>query len=320
MQYDQSAAKTFGANLIAERPSGSRIIGFHRPGERPKNGAPFEAQPTKLPKYNGRPSGRSPSETEKRVAWPLQGEYLAGRLGKDNGENSKLWNTVKWIDQHYRIATMSANATQTINWLTNGWQDVAEHEEIIEGFGVELIGLNALDWKRISRLGNTYDTARLIDELKELDELGKIDANKLLSECGPRPLRFDFPTAIERAESGAIVGMLQLGMRTLWTPVKRSIADHTEMFRLGQGARREIAPAVGRQRVIEGLRIADSIRKDIARQKNPVAVNEASYWPARQGRMAVVDKLIMSVLNTVADKPLPANDNFRADTIGSEAA
>jgi hypothetical protein len=110
--FDATATDTFGANRIAERRSGSAIKGFYRPGERDRNGAPFEVTPTKCPKYHGPPSGRAPTETETRVAWPLQNEYLADRLGKDRVENCRLWDTVKWVDRIYRIATLPKNATK----------------------------------------------------------------------------------------------------------------------------------------------------------------------------------------------------------------
>ena len=105
--FDASAAPpppvptpvTFGANRIAERRSGSTRTGFYRPGERSEDGAPFEVTPTKCPKYSGAPSGRKPTDEEKRGVWQLQAEYVEGRLGKNGEENNRLWNTAKWIDR-----------------------------------------------------------------------------------------------------------------------------------------------------------------------------------------------------------------------------
>jgi hypothetical protein len=94
---DFDPADTFGANNIAKRPSRSPMKGFYRPGERGEYGAPFEVTPATCPRYNGQPSGRAPSNEEKRGAWQLQEEYLAGRLGKNDEENSRLWNTERAV-------------------------------------------------------------------------------------------------------------------------------------------------------------------------------------------------------------------------------
>jgi hypothetical protein len=110
-----SAVKTFGRNEIAERRSGSERAGFYRPGERDKDGAPFEVLPTKCPKYSGPPSGRLPTDDEKQGAWQLQQEYLAARLGKNEEENGRLWNTATWIDKLLRLATMPAEGLPPFN-------------------------------------------------------------------------------------------------------------------------------------------------------------------------------------------------------------
>lgn len=304
-------SKTFGANRIARRPSGSAIKGFYRAGERDKDGAPFEVLPTKCPEYCRPPSGHDPTEAETRVAWPLQNEYLADRLGKDSVENSKLWGTVKWIDKIYRTAAMPKNAVRAPSIMIAP-DDFSAKE--IEDYAVK---------NEVPAVA--FDVLRTMEKMEEYDEMIEIDVNKLLRDAGPRPLRADLPDLYERVAANKIIRMLRLGLRNLWLPVMLAIVDHTEMYRLGitQGARRDIAPAVGRQRVIEGLRIADSIRKGITRSEKRDAVDEASHWPARlaqQRHVAFMDKLINEVLVAIADKPLPANDNYRADTVACIAA
>ena len=73
----------------------------------------------------------------------------------------------------------------------------------------------------------------------------------------------DFPSSDQRVESGKIIRMLRLGMRCFWHPVISAIADHATMASLGktQGVGDHVAAAVGRTRVIEGLRQAELIRK-----------------------------------------------------------
>ena len=105
-------------NLLAnprflERRSESETQGF-LDGERPT------IKPETRPVYLGPPSGRVPNDDEKRGAWHLENEYLAGRLGKNEEENGRLWNTVKWIDRHFRIATMPADAIQGLNIYIDG--------------------------------------------------------------------------------------------------------------------------------------------------------------------------------------------------------
>jgi hypothetical protein len=87
-------------NLLAKprfalRRSGSVTTGFLE-GERKLDGAPFKVTTT-CPEYLGQPSGRVPTDDEKRGAWQLQEEYLTGRLGKNEEENGRNWNTAIWI-------------------------------------------------------------------------------------------------------------------------------------------------------------------------------------------------------------------------------
>src|SRR5258706_5169934 len=162
-----NATDTFGANNIAKRPSGSATKGFYRPGERDQNGAPFKVTPTKCPKYSGPPSGRAPTNEEKRGAWQLQDEYLAGRLGKNGEENSRLWNTAKWIDRLCRIVTMPAEAVKTLNLSADDWSEVADPDEIIEGFGVKRVKIDEPDKERLALKLSDYDLVCLMDDIKD---------------------------------------------------------------------------------------------------------------------------------------------------------
>jgi hypothetical protein len=182
-----------------------------------------------------------------------------------------------------------------------------------------------------------YDLLRLIDEIEYIDALANIDVKKLALTADPLPEQIDFPSPAERAHASKIVRMLMLGMRSLWRPVIRAIADHATMTSLGQGKGKDVAAAVGRQRVIEGLRIAESIRKGIARSEQHNAVNEAKHWPARRARIlyeasheptrqaqqryvAFFDSLVSEVLAGLAETPVPANDNHRVEAATSIAA
>src|SRR5262249_13290458 len=106
---------------VAKRQSGTAKEGFIRPGERAKcvldsNNNPYPIENEPHPQWPGSPSsGRVPSDDEKCGTWWLQEEYLANRLGKNTEENSRLWNTVKWIDKHFRIATTPAEANSPLN-------------------------------------------------------------------------------------------------------------------------------------------------------------------------------------------------------------
>jgi hypothetical protein len=62
------------------RPSGSNAQGF-------LDGEHKSVEPEVRPMYLGPPSGRIPTPDEKRCAWQLREEYLAGRLGKNGEEN-----------------------------------------------------------------------------------------------------------------------------------------------------------------------------------------------------------------------------------------
>jgi hypothetical protein len=350
-----NATDTFGANNIAKRPSGGSAKGFYRPGERDQNGAPFKVSPTKCPKYPGPPSGRAPTNEEKRGAWQLQDEYLAGRLGKNGEENSRLWNTAKWIDRLCRIATMPAEAVKTLNLSAGDWVEVAHPEEISEGFGVGRIKIDERDKERLALKLSDYDLACLVDDIKDCDELAKTDINKLVRNADPLPERIDLPGPIERQEAIKIVRMLMVGMRSLWHPVKRSITDHATMKSLGktQNVGDGVAAAVGRARVIEGLRLAESIRKGLTRQERApfsmwlnqirakqIPMQKPGLTAAR--RQASVDAIIKEVLAILPDKSLPKpvrapaghywnlaagpvikladNDNCRVEAVASNAA
>jgi hypothetical protein len=316
---------------IAARPSGSAIKGFYRyksrDGERPDDGAPFTPTTT-IPKYNGSPSGRAPTGDEKLGAWQLQVEYLEGRLGKNPEENSRHWNTIKWIDKHFRVVRTPAEALPPLNiyigdkisqttaiMTPTGPDDEAPDEAANEGIEFESISVCQTDksgnTKVMDEDGTThrldiktidYDLLRLIDALEEIDKPAKIDVNV------PLLPQIDFPSSDQRAESGKIIRMLILGMRSLWHPVERAIADHASMKPLGktQGVGDHVAAAVGRQRVIEGLRLAVSIRKSLAKQERGFSMWQ-SQIDARQisiplsgiatsQKMASVDGIIGEVL------------------------
>jgi hypothetical protein len=362
--FDASAA-TFGKNKIAIRPSGSAKTGFYRPGERPKDGSPFEIVPTKCPPYQGQPSGRVPTDEEKRGAWHLQNEYLAGRLGKDEAENGRLWNTVKWIDRHYRIATTPAEAIPPMNIHiadpilqdtgapTGSDDESPDQRQENEGIEFEQINVGqadcagrtkVMDQNGVTRLleigTDDFSLLRLADQLDECDALAKIDINKLAKEDVPLPERTDLPDDPDDfAESGKIIRILMVGMRTLWTPVIRAIADRVTMNSLGmsQGVGDDKAATVGRWRSIEGLRLADSIRRGLERQKlapatparrkptnNVPSVNEmmpplAAPRPVRALSGHYLNQTAGPVIK-LSDKPSAANDNHRFYTIALRAA
>jgi hypothetical protein len=334
-----SAEKTFGRNEIAERRSGSNRAGFLRPGERDKSyGPPFEVPSSEPPPKYFR-IYCTPNDDEKRGAWQLQEEYFAGRLGKDEEENGRNWNTVTWIDKLLRITTMPAEALPPLNIYVGdklsqstegtgaptGPDDEAPDEAGNEGIEFENIYVDQADNDRVMCVmdddGTTrrldikidgYDLLRLIDEIEDIDALAKIDVKKLALTADPLPEQIDFPSPAERAHASKIVRMLMVGMRSLWHPVKRSIADHATMTSLGQGKGRGVAAAIGRQRVIEGLRIAESIRKGLTRQDRPFSMWQnqirARQIPIRKPgltaarREASVDEIIKAVL--VATTPV----------------
>jgi hypothetical protein len=348
--------KTFGRNEIAERRSGSERAGFYRPGERDKDGTPFDALPARCPAYSGPPSpGRAPTDDEKHGAWQLQAEYFAGRLGKNAEENSRLWNTAKWIDRNIRLATMPADATKSLNLCTDGWDELADLADRLpdseSGFEHErrerLFNIDQSEKGKLALKLSDRDVAELVDYFEESDELAKIDVNKLAREEDPLPEQIDLPGCIERVQAGKIVRVLMLGMRSLWHPAKRAIVDHAAMKTLGEGKGRDVAPAVGRQRVIEGLRIAESIRKGLSRQDrafsarvNQVRASQEAV-PSTEWRPSV-DEIIKATLAILpmpvrateghyldlpagpvirlTHNPLSANDNHCAIAATKEAA
>ena len=133
---------------FAVRRSGSATTGF-LDGERKLDGAPFKVTTT-CPPYQGQPSGRKPTDDEKHGAYHLYAEYIAVRLGKNAEENSRNWNTVLWIDKHYRVTTTPAEAFPPLNIYVGdklsqstqgtvaptGPDDEAPDEAGNEGFGI----------------------------------------------------------------------------------------------------------------------------------------------------------------------------------------
>src|SRR6202022_27739 len=138
-----------------------------------------------------------------------------------------------------------------------------------DGYETEEVNIDESDKERLALKLSDHDLARLVDDLEEFDKLAKIDVNNLARNADPLAERIDLPGPIERQAAIKVLRMLMLGMRSLWHPVKRSISDHATMKSLGktQGVGDGVEATVGRTRVIEGLRIAESIRKGLGRQE-----------------------------------------------------
>jgi hypothetical protein len=303
----------------------------------------------------GPPSGRAGNDDEKRGAWQLQTEYLTLRLGKDAQENGRLWNTVLWINKHYVVTRTPAEAMPSLNIYVpdpisqstgapTGLDDEApDPKDENEGIRVTNINFAAtdklerpivtgFDKKGKSRIyaldinASGYDLLRLVDELNEIDKLAALDIDDLVREAPPLLPQADFPDAEQRAESTKIILILMTQMRTLWHPVISAIDDHATMASLARGKGKDVAAAVGRQRAIEGLRIADSIRGGLAQRERifsmymdildgldkrlpkPVRAPEGHYRNMARGP---VIKLPV--------KPPHANDNFRAADVAIAA-
>jgi len=360
--------KTFGSNRIAARRSGSPTAGFYRglprpngkeplAGERAKSmldggGHPYPIDNDPPPNYSGPPSGRAPNESEKRGAWQLQQEYLEGRLGKNEEENGRLWNTAKWIDKHLRIASMPAEALLPLNIYVGdkisqstegtgapiGPDDEAPDEAGNEGVEFKRINVDVGETasetsmcvmdddgttRRLDIKTDDYELLRLIDDFEDIDELAKIDINKLALTADPLPDRTDFPTDDQRAESGKIIRILMLGMRTLWHPVIRAIADHATMTSLGQGI--GVPATVGRTRVIEGLRVAESIKKGLGRlQERPLSM--PSIDDIIKGTLAALPMPVRATAGHYWNQAagpvikLPDNDNCPLEAATGKAA
>jgi hypothetical protein len=332
---------------IAERRSGSARAGFYRPGERSDSGAPFKVTPTKCPNYNGPPSGRTGNAAEKRGAWHLEDEYLAGRLGKNEEENGRLWNTAKWIERHNRIETLPKEAIQPLNIRVDGSErmevpevdrpDGGFPDDVNLGYGYKQGIVDETDKNNLNLKIDDYRIGRLIDELEEIDKSAKFNEKDLLRTNPPLP-QVDFPDLEQRVESGKIIRILKVGMQTLWYPVIRAIESHATMTSLGrsQGVGEDKAATVGRWRVIEGLRLAESIRRRLERQK-PKAVAKPT---ARRHAIPSVSEMMgplaapkalrapaSGYLNQVAGpvikrevKPLHANDNRPSTEAVTKAA
>ena len=308
------------------------------------------------PQYLGPQSGRAGTDEERRGAWQLQEEYLAGRLGKNDEDNSRLWNTAKWIDRHFRVATMPAKAAKTLNVFADDLKDAINVDDLIDGFGVERVIIDERDKERLALKLSDYDLSRLVDDFKECDKLAKININKLVRNAYPLPERIDLPGPNDRQESIKILRMLMVGMRSLWYPVKRSIVDHATMKSLGktQNVGDGVAATVGRARVIEGLRLAESIRRGLARQQlsfsmwlnqihaKQTRVPSVEWRSLNRYKLGSVDEIIRETLAVLADEslpdagpswnlaagpiikipdtPLPSNDNSRAASAARKAA
>jgi hypothetical protein len=378
--FDASAPPAKPAPLAkpecAKRPSGSTTAGFLK-GERKGERIPFEVMPTQCPPWPGKPDGRAGTLLEKQGAWQLQTEYLEDRLGTDKEENGQLWNTVKWINKHYAVTRTPAEAMPSINIYvpdpisqSTGGAPTGEDDEAPDpkdnnpGIRVTdinfvakdklerpiVIGYDKKGSKRIYALdinASGYDLLRLVDELNEIDKLAAFDIKDLVSEAPPLLPQNDFPSAEQRAESCKIILILMTQMRTLWQPVISAIADHATMKSLGEGRGKDTVAAVGRQRLIEGLRLAESIRRELRRKERAFSMWQAqvragheqvgaSEWRrANRYKVPSVDDTIKGTLAVLADnvyanqtgpvfkrtdKPLHDNDNYRAADAVSEAA
>jgi hypothetical protein len=210
---------------------------------------------------------------------------------------------------------------------------------------------------RLEIKADGYAVLSLVDDLNECGKLAKIDVNEIKRNAPPLLPQTYFPSDGQRAESGKIIRMLMMGMRTLWPPVIQAITDHVTMASLAPGKSKDVAAAVGRQRVIEGLRVAESIKKGLKRQGRRRIVSKDhsfSIWlhqiRARQttvsrpgfsvddtikGTLAVLAESLptpvrappWALLNLpaapvvkIADMPLPANDNHQSDSADRKAA
>lgn len=307
-----ASAEAFGENRIARRPSGSAVKGFYRPDERRQGGVPFDVTPTKCAAYEGKPfpeRRRQPTTEEKNGVWRLESEYDVGRLGKNRVENSRLWDCALWFLRLHEIATKPASATRALSLITAPMSDE----------------INATDVEDFESLDHelrphTFETLYIMEMVKELDRIEQEQPAPPKSNR-QRPVFDSRLEAVElRIDADKTLRMLKAGMRTLWNPVKLAVVDRIELNELGtsDGVGPSGAAAAGRQRVIEGLRIAASIRSEISRHERAL---EARYkdrcildsidWGTALAGLAVVG---------LPPKLLPANDNYRSADAAQRAA
>lgn len=247
---------------LAKRPSMSKTKGFYRPGERAEDGAPFELVPTKSPYYRGQPMDRlrrAPSTSEEKAVWRLEAEYLAGRLGKNSVENSSHWDCALWIERLWETAMKPPNAAQGLSLVTAPTDEEVCHSRYSN---------DSTNLQVVRELPTaTFAALYMVTAVQAAD---KVLQKQLIAPKSERQ-RPVFDSALywaeQRLDADKTIRMLMAGMRTLWSPVKLSIIDRIELNALGttQGVGSNGATAAGRQRVIEGLRIACSIRKDLLR-------------------------------------------------------
>ncbi|WP_340672514.1 hypothetical protein [Bradyrhizobium ottawaense] len=303
-------------NQIAERRSGSKVPGFYRPGERAEDGAPFDVELEKPPPYHGPPVDHATNKISR--TWYLQEEYFAGRLGKNAEESGRIWDTVKWLDRIYSIATLPPNATPTQNLITgeNEEDDMPEEDEAVyasERPGNEIIQatVSKNDKGKLLIDVSDFQLVQLVDDLEYLDEASKIDAVTAARKRASRQPSLDAPDQLDRAEADKLVRMSILGTRQLWPPVKRAMFHNATMKSLGksQSTNEQNAPAVGRQRVIEGLRFIDSIRRTLARHDRGF-----SLWLARirRDQVPVISKRFkVPSVDEIIDGTLAVLPNFQ---------
>jgi hypothetical protein len=224
---------------------------------------------------------------------------------------------------------MPPTALKGLNWCTDKFNEVipddrggdtgdeaADPADKNNGFGFETIKIDARDKERLALKLSDYDLARLMDYFKESDASTKIDINKP-GKVDPLLERIDLPGPMERHAAIKNAHMLIMGMHLLWHPVERAIFDHASMKSLGktQNVGDGVAATVGRTRVIEGLRLAESIRKGLMRQErgfsmrlNQTPVQTPGLTAAR--RQASVDAIIKEVLAGRLSAVLPAPGIF----------
>ncbi len=229
------------------------VEGFIRPDERAKGA------PTKCPEYSGQPDPKQRRPpTAKDGVWRLQSEYEEGRVGRNRVENSKLWDCALWILRLYETAERPADATRALSLITTPLEDEISADSI-DGDTESLNVLYELP-------GYVFEVLYIMDMVKALDRCERTKPAPPGSERD-RPVFDSRLEAVElRVEASEMLEKLKVRMGSLWKPVKLAVIDRVELHELGttQGVGRDLAGAVGRQRVIEGLRIAASLRKGMA--------------------------------------------------------
>ena len=239
---DSSPQKLKATKLVLKRPN----------NDTPNKISIVESKAAKITFGEGAPITARPAN-DNELRFPLHVEYLAERLGKNEEENGRNWDTAMWFDGIYRAAMLPDRSLGPLHWFSSGAEFASEDMDRFSATHVippEVVSvLNLLDRvERIRRKQRGYDL---------------VGIHECSTDRDPRS-----PTGVEvRSDASKKLRLLQAGMRGLWKPVKQAIVDHAEIWTLGitQGVSRALAPTAGRQRLLDGLGIAADIRKDIAR-------------------------------------------------------